>query len=341
MRGVLMLALGLLLIARTEAQRQDGPLVPGGRVHLHAHNAYPDQGRWRDRIERALAAGVPHLAIEQDVAWAPPQPGRPGRSVVTHDVPARGDESDLEQHFFARVEPIMLKALAEQKVGTWPVLVLHLDFKTNEPEHHRYIWELLGRHEAWLTTAERTASGTAPSALRIGPLLVLTENGEGQEWHFHLTHPVGARLRLFGTVPPADVEWPRHAGARAAAMVATPVEALVPSGATSYRRWTNHSWGVVESGGPPGAGAWTPGDQQRLRAIVKRAHTLGLWVRFYGLNGHQPPGDGWSAGYNFGSEHAAQLRWRAAMDAGVDFIATDQYEALAATLRTGAGGALR
>jgi hypothetical protein len=31
---------------------------------------------------------------------------------------------------------------------------------------------------------------------------------------------------------------------------------------------------------------------------------------------------------------AAEIRWRAARDAGVDFIATDQYEELAAFLRT-------
>jgi hypothetical protein len=35
---------------------------------------------------------------------------------------------------------------------------------------------------------------------------------------------------------------------------------------------------------------------------------------------------GYAPGYNFGSQDAARIRWRAAVDAGVDFIATDQYE---------------
>ena len=35
---------------------------------LHAHNAYPEGGRWRDRIDRALATGLP-LVIEQDIAY--------------------------------------------------------------------------------------------------------------------------------------------------------------------------------------------------------------------------------------------------------------------------------
>jgi hypothetical protein len=58
---------------------------------------------------------------------------------------------------------------------------------------------------------------------------------------------------------------------------------------------------------------------------------MGLWIRFYTLNGHAGDnGMGWSEGYNFGSIEAARIRWRAAMDAGVDFIATDQYETFAA-----------
>ena len=36
---------------------------------------------------------------------------------------------------------------------------------------------------------------------------------------------------------------------------------------------------------------------------------------------------GWSRTYNFGSEANARLRWQAAREARVDFIATDQYEA--------------
>jgi hypothetical protein len=47
------------------------------------------------------------------------------------------------------------------------------------------------------------------------------------------------------------------------------------------------------------------------------------------LNGHSTTDGrrlGLSPGYNFGSLDAVRIRWRAAIDAGVDFIATDQYE---------------
>jgi hypothetical protein len=322
------------VLDRIEAQRPAAWPAPGARVHLHAHNAYPDRGRWADRLDRALAANAPHLAIEQDLVWVPAGNGRPGRSVVAHDAPPTGDEPTLEEHFFAHVAPRLDAALRERSEDTWPVLVLHLDFKTNEPEHHRHVWDLLGRHEAWLTTAERTPAGSAPSPLQVGPLLVLTEDGEGQEWNFHLVHPVGASLRLFGTVPPLPLVLPADERARDVALAALPIDQLVPSGPTSYRRWINHAWRVVEQGGAPGAGLWADADAARLRAIVSRAHQMGLWVRFYGLNGHPSPGLGWSAGYNFGTLDAVRLRWRAAAAAGVDFIATDQYEALAEVLRT-------
>jgi hypothetical protein len=44
--------------------------------------------------------------------------------------------------------------------------------------------------------------------------------------------------------------------------------------------------------------------------------------------------NGWDKGYNFGSREKASLRWMAAIRAGVDFIATDQYEDVATLVRT-------
>jgi hypothetical protein len=42
---------------------------------------------------------------------------------------------------------------------------------------------------------------------------------------------------------------------------------------------------------------------------------------------------GYTPSYNFASLDAARIRWHAAIAAGVDFLATDQYEQLAAALR--------
>jgi hypothetical protein len=104
---------------------------------------------------------------------------------------------------------------------------------------------------------------------------------------------------------------------------------------TNYRRWSNNPWSRVEPEGQNHAGRWTGAADARLRALVRNAHDAGLWIRFYTLNGHDPAdtSGGWSPGYNFGSENAARERWRAAIRAGVDFIAVDQYELFSATLR--------
>jgi hypothetical protein len=310
-----------------------GRLQPGTQVWLHAHNCYPEKGLWTDRLDRALAVRSSGVAIEQDVAWfVDPATGR-GRSVVSHDAKPDGTEPTLERHFFDRVRPLMEKALKEERRDTWPLMVLHLDFKTNEPAHHQAVWDLLGRHETWLTTAERAADDGRVTPFTPGPLLVITEAGEHQVDTFHTRVPVGARLRIFGTVPPVSFPAAKTAEERAKAQVTATPETLIPGGATNYRRWTNFGWAAVEYGGQNNAGPWTKEDDQRLRAIVSRAHALGLWVRFYTLNGHlKGQGKGWTESYNFGSIEAARVRMEAAREAGVEFIASDQYEELGRVL---------
>lgn len=302
---------------------------PGERVRLHAHNCYPQKGQWTDRIERALATASRPIVIEQDVVWRPSASG--GESVVAHEVASAEGAPTLEDHFFKRLTPVLDRALTEARRDEWPLVILHLDFKTNEPAHHAAIWELLGKYERWLTTAERVTDASRVMPFAPGPVLVLTERGAGQEDVFYTQVPPGARLRIFGTVPPAPLPAGREKDP-AAPIEARP-EMLIPSGATNYRRWTNHSWAVIEEGGPPKAAEWTPKDAERLRAVVRRAHEQGLWIRFYTLNGHAPEESrGWGASYNFGSADAVRRRWRAAIDARVDFVATDQYEEFDAAL---------
>ena len=312
-------------IAAAGAPEDDRALVPGSRVWMHAHNCYPVEGAWQDRLTRALATGLPWVAIEQDLVWVPNAAGAGGQIVVAHDTPARGDEPTLETHFFQRVRPLLERLLAEGDRTRWPLMVLSLDFKTNEPEHHRAVWDLLGRYERFLTTAVKESGSGRVSPLHAGPLLVLTESGPGQEDAFFTRLEDGAILRLFGTVPPPDLD----EDARKRRHEIDP-GILIPSGATSYRRWVNFPWSAVEAGGPAGSGPWSKADEARLGALVTRAHSFGLWIRFYTLNGHRPEeGQGWSDSYNVGSPSAVRLRWQAAMRAGVDFVATDQYEAFA------------
>ncbi len=302
----------------------DSGFVPGARVVTDAHNCYPYNGRWADRITRALALGTP-VAIEQDLLWhTDPQTHR-SRSVLSHeDRHAEGSEPGMREYFFERIRPLMERALKENDRSRWPLIVLNLDFKSDEPAHHKAVWELLGEYESWLATAVRSADPAEVTPIRPGPLLVLTGEADSQERDFRDTVPPGGTLRLFGAVrvPPHNAS--------------APPEALVPGRATDYRRWWNNSWKVVEPEGQPKTGGWTTAKAERLRALVAHAHRRGLWIRFYTLNGHPPEmgvRNGWEPDYNFGSLERVQLRWKAAIEAGVDFLATDQYEDLAALPR--------
>ena len=295
----------------------------GSRVLLDAHNSYPEHGRWTDRIERALATGLP-LAIEQDLLWFTSRQGGPSWSLLSHGEPVDGAEPTLRAYFFERIRPLVERALDENKQSDWPLVTLNLDLKSNQPEHLEAVWQLLGEYESWMCTAERSADPAEVMPLALKPVLVLTGDADAQQAVFHDRVPVGGRLRAFGAVRVISED-----------PMAAP-EMLVPTRASNYRRWWNNSWRVVEQGGQQQAASWTRQDENRLEALVRHAHAMGLWIRFYTLNGHSEAygqQHGWNRGYNFGSKQQVTKRWRAAIRAGADYVATDQYEEFAELLR--------
>ena len=297
---------------------------PGQRVMLDAHNAYPQNDRWRDRIDRALSTGLP-VAIEQDLYWTKDHEGR-FEIVVAHDTSELDRAPTLEGYFFRRIRPLIERALAEQRRDTWPLIVLNLDFKQNDAALLDAVYTLLGRYESWLTTAPRTSTPDVAAPLSVGPLLVLSGSSEAQRARFHDAVPVGERLRVFGAIPPAVAPGATD-DERDANMSRMPAEQIIAPKASNYARWVNFPWFVVESGGQTNAGDWSATDAARLDALVTRAHAQNLWIRFYTLDGFlNGDGDGLTSSYDFGSDSAVKLRWRAAIEAGVDFIATDHYE---------------
>ncbi len=319
----LSLLLALLPYRQTVAQHGNGP---GARVLLDAHNAYPDRGRFVNRIDRAIATGVP-LAIEQDLFGR--RNARSGRLdvVVAHEREGVAVAPLLETYFFEKIRPIMERALHEQQRDTWPLIVLNLDFKSSDRALVDATYALLGRYEAWLTTAPRTRTPDRAEPLRAGPLLVLTGSHPAQRASFHDARRVGEALRAFGaiTLPEGDRSSDE---AREASLLAMEPELLIAPRASNFARWVNFPWLVVEAGGPTKAGEWTAADSVRLHALVQRAHAQQLWIRFYTLDGFAAEdGAGLTRSYNFGSVAAARTRWRAAAAVGVDFIATDHYEA--------------
>ena len=314
----------IFILAWTAFAAGPPPVPPGARVEMDAHNCYPYDGRWKDRIDRALSAGPP-LAIEQDLYWYTDPATGASRSIVSHGgKPIDGKEPSMRDYFFERIRPLMEEALRQGNHGDWPLITLNLDFKSNEAKHHAAAWKLLSEYEGWLCTAKRLADGKKVAPIEAGPLLVLTGDPDSQQRDFHDIVPVGANLLVFGAVRTRNEEFD------------TPPKKIFSGGATNYRRWWNNPWKVVEEGGQPKAGDWTVSDDRRLRALVTYAHEKGLWIRFYTLDGDTAENlktNGWFDDYNFGSRAAAEIRWRAAQKAGADYIASDHYEALAAFLK--------
>jgi hypothetical protein len=313
----------LVLSAPLGAQTAAGAAHPGARSILDAHNCYPYFEWWHDRIDRALSTGAP-LAIEQDLLWCRDAKTAKARSVVSHGAPATGAEPSLREYFFERVRPLIEKALRDGHHDDWPLITLNLDLKSEEPEHLAAIWQILNEYHEWLTTAAKTSELRKLERLDVRPVLVLTGESQAQKTVFYDQLPVGARLLVFGAVQTNTKDF------------AAAPQVLAPDPADNYHRWWNNSWRVVEPEGQENAGAWTAAKEARLVELVRYAHQHNLWIRFYTLDGATPAElscRGWFRTYNFGSKEAAVERWKAAHRAGADYIASDQYEELAETLR--------
>jgi hypothetical protein len=321
----------VLIAVPVLAQGTLDSLIP--RPILDAHNCYPYRGKWDDRIDRALKSGFP-VGIEQDLAWYTDRATGKGRAVVSHTKDVTGEEPDLRTHFFERVRPIVEKALKDNDRASWPLIVVHFDFKSVTPPLLRAVWDLLGEYEGWITTAPKSADPRALTPFDKKPLLVLTEDADEQEEVFYKPLPVGAKLRLFGSAHTRPI--PSEPKPERERVLATlPPEQLLSVPPTTYRRWWNSSWYAVEQGGQRNSGEWSAADETRLKALVDHAHKLGYWIRFYTLDGFTADESlGWDQNYNFGSRIDAEKRWKSAIAAGVNLIATDQYELVSPMTRT-------
>ncbi len=280
----------------------ENSFLPGERVLFEAHNCYPYHGLWRNRIDVALAASFP-LGIELDLMWHEGEENDAGRLVVAHNGPLTDQEPTLEAYFFERVRSYVEQALASGDTTDWPLITLNInDIRSNRPEPFEEIQRLTETYKDWLCTATKGAAPDPPAPLTVRPVLVLSNSRNLAIQHFYDAVPEGGALRVFGSGS-ADRD------------------------ADNFRRWINYGWGAVEPEGQRYATAWNTEKEERLHALVQNAHDRGYWIRFFSLNGHGPIAGlrlGLNPFYNFGSLDAAQIRWGAACEAGVDFIATDQ-----------------
>ena len=115
--------------------------TPGVRTQVLSHNAYPDHGKYADRLDRSLAVGFP-VIIEEDLAWVD------GKSLLIHGARnASPDDPTMDGYFFPKVKPIMEKALKDGNKGNWPLITLYLDIKNDPPEHLAAINQLLDKYD--------------------------------------------------------------------------------------------------------------------------------------------------------------------------------------------------
>jgi hypothetical protein len=324
-----------LVIAAAVAAKLTNTYAPGSRIQILSHNAYPDHGKYADRLDRTIASGMPFV-VEEDLAWIE------GRSLLIHGAKAAGsDDPTLQSYFFPKVKPIMEKALQEGNKGNWPLITLYLDIKNDPPEHLEAIGKMLDEYDAWLSTAVKTDDITKQSPLDLKPMMVLVEDKQNdiKQQYFYDQVPVGGKIRVFGSVTKFDEnpqKLPRERKAEAIASLSTlDPEQLVPQKADNYRRWFGAGWAFIEKGGETGAGEWTKASEERLKKFVNYGHRQGYFVSFYCLDGFTADENlGWDKGYNFGSKEKVLPRWKAAVRAHADFISTDQVEDLAKVIKS-------
>ncbi len=309
--------------------------MPGSRTEILAHNAYPDHGKYADRLDRAIAAGVP-FAVEEDLAWID------GKSLLIHGAKnAANDDPTLESYFFPKVKPIMEKALNEGNKGNWPLITLYLDIKNDPREHLEAISKVLDHYDAWLTTAVKTTDLSKQSPFNLKPMMVLVEDKDNdiKQDFFYDSLPVGGKIRVFGTATKFDEnpnKLPRAQKAEAvASLYLLDPERLAPKKADNYHRWFGTSWAFIEKGGETSGTEWSSASDERLKKWVDYGHRLGYFVGVYCLDGYTAAeNQGWDKDYNFGSHEAAVIRWKEAIRAHADFISTDHYEDLAKMIRS-------
>jgi hypothetical protein len=334
MKNVLILSVAAVLAAfALAAAGPASPFVPGARTMMLAHNAYPEDGKFGDRLDRVISAGVPFV-VEEDLIWVN------GRSLIIHnEKAAQADSPTLESYFFPRVAPIIEKALKDGNKGNWPLVTLYLDIKNDPEEHLQAINKVLDKHDGWLTKAVKTADIAKQSPLELKPMMVILEDKQNdiKQSVFYDRIPVGGKFRAFGSAVKFD-DNPNHLprekrDERFAGLIQTPVEQLVSKRADNWRRWFGTDWHFIEICGPT-HGNWNAASEARVKRFVEYGHSLGYLVSFYQVNGFtEDQNQGWTPEYNFGSKEAGMARWNAAIAAHADFISTDQYEDVAKSIR--------
>jgi hypothetical protein len=274
---------------------------------LSAHNCYPTNGTGAAMLENALALGVDNIEI--DLGWDAAR----RVVIVGHDAAPRSGTAYPE--FETYLVPALERHWETPRADGAPS-VLTLDWKTAEPDAVRAVKAFLDARPDWFSSAPRAEV----SPLSTRRLTVCFTGSDAAKAAYDAMVAPGEPYRAF-----------RDAVYGAGGKALDDVDAYGPPRATAYHRFLTFHWGHVEPGAPARAGAWEPAEAARLKALMAGAHRRGFRVRIYCVNGRTGPPI--LSPYRFADASAAAIRWRAAADAGVDWVATDEVDAAAAALR--------
>jgi glycerophosphoryl diester phosphodiesterase len=232
-------------------------------------------------------------AVEIDVAWSEEQ----RRTVISHEKEPSGGEPSLEQYFWKPLGPALRKLPRGR-----PEWLLLIDFKTDDLRVVEQVYRELEQRQALLSRFGK--------AIEYGPLTVLLTGDRGAVAAFERRNRGNGPYLAMGDEEPPGREYRES------------IADYLPAAATAFYRVFNFDWKHVEPDrearkqGPLPKAALA-----RLKTLVDLAHQRGYWLRAWTLNGP-----------TFGGREGLLERWRAAREAGVEMVATDEYE-LAGTFR--------
>jgi hypothetical protein len=289
---------GAVIVLLLPAGVVSGQTERGLPLPISAHNCYPENSTGNGRLVEALELGIDNIEI--DLGWD--EAG--ARLIVGHDATPRTGVvyPELEAYLVPALEAHWRKPRPDGAPR-----VLTIDWKTEHPGAVRRFKEFLDAHADWFTSAPKAH----PSPLTSRRIMICFSGSDRAKELYDALIAPGGEYRAF-----CDTVFGAGGGYR------EDVAAYVPAAATAYHRFLAFHWGHVERGGPARAGDWTGEESARLEALIEQVHRQGFRVRFYTLNGHTGPLGG---PYRFTSDAAALIRWKAAVAARADWVATDEY----------------
>jgi len=273
---------------------------------VSAHNCYPHNSQSNSILVEALKLGIDNIEI--DLGWD----ASGNRLIVGHDAePKLGI-------LYPEFEGYLVPALEDhwrthQSDGTPNVLTI--DWKTDHPDAIRRFKELLDARPDWFSSAPKAD----PSPMTRRKLTVCFTGDDQAKRLYDKLIPQGGTYRAFRDRDYAPWELFRKN-----------INNYAQEPASAYNRFLSVFWGHVwsqnilglEVGIPPGLDSkWSKEKEARLKALVARAHKQGYQIRFYTLNGEH--GGIFDC---FLSMPTTVHRWRATVEAGADWVATDEYK---------------